>query len=193
MASFRCVNPPAAEPVSLAEARDFLRLGDEEDDALCLRFMKAARERVEELTGRALMAQTWRMAADLEEGRRRKDMLGFALARPPYLSFVEARVARDDGSSVLVALEQVRVDGEGGVVWLTLDAAALAGRRVWRPVEIVWRAGWADADAVPDALKAAILMLAARAWERRDSLNAPEAATPEGVAALIAPWRVARL
>jgi len=193
MAAFKRVTPPANEPVALEEARAFLRVGGEESDAIIARLIAAARERVEEETGRALMPQTWRMSADPEEGRAKGAFRAFALRRAPYLAFVEARIALEDGTSRVVPVEDVRVDAEGCAVWLRLGAGALAGARTWRPVEIVWQAGHADADAVPAALKTAILLLAAQAWERRDSLGAPEAATPGNVAALIAPWRMVRL
>ena len=38
-----------------------------------------------------------------------------------------------------------------------------------------------------------VLMLVAHGYERRDSLGAPEAATPAGVSALLAPYREVRL
>lgn len=193
MASFKRVTPPAAEPVALAELRAFLRVSHEDDDALIARLGRAARERVEEQTGRALVEQTWRMAADWDEGRGANGFRIFALRRPPYLSFVEARVVKADGTSVVIATEDVRVDSERGEVWLRPTAAALAERRAWRPIEIVWRAGYANAEAVPEAIKTAILLITAESYERRDSAGAPSAATPAGVYALLAPFRDVRL
>ena len=192
MAAFKRVTPPAAEPVALADVRAFLRVADENEDALIARLIAAARERVEAESGRALMPQTWRMSADVAEGRTRDAFRVFALRRAPYLSFVEARVAKEDGTSTPLALDEVRVDADANQVWLRLGSA-LTGARAWRPVEIVWRCGFADAAAVPDALKTAVLMLVAHGYERRDSLGAPEAATPAGVSALLAPYREVRL
>lgn len=193
MASFKRVAPPAGEPVAIEELRQFLRVAHEEDDALIARLARAARERVEEETGRALLPQSWRMAADVEEGRCASGFRVFALRRPPYLSFIEARIVRDDGTSVALSPDDVRVDAERGEVWLRIDAALLAVRRAWRPVEIVWRAGYADEDAVPDAVKTAILLMTASSYERRDAVGAPEAAKPAGVYALLAPFRDVRL
>ncbi|BCW89943.1 hypothetical protein sos41_31110 [Alphaproteobacteria bacterium SO-S41] len=192
MAAFKRVTPPAAEPVAVADARAFLRVAGEEDDALIARLIGAARERVEAETGRALLPQTWRMSADVAEGRAHGAFRVFALRRPPYLSFVEARVAKEDGTSTALALDDVRVDADANAVWLRLGGALL-GARAWRPVELVWRCGYADAAAVPEALKTAVLLLVAHAYERRDSLGAPEAATPAGVSALLAPYREVRL
>lgn len=193
MAAFNRVTPPAIEPVSVAELRAFLRLSHESDDALLARLTRAARERVEEETGRALVEQTWRLSADVAEGAVKGAFRVFALRRPPYLSFIEARIARDDGTSSLIATEDIRVDADAGAVWLRSSAIELAGRRAWRPVEVVWRAGYGDAADVPDALKMAILVAVAHAYERRDSAGAPLAATPPVIAALIAPFREMRL
>lgn len=192
MASFMQVSPPAEEPVGLAELRAFLRVSHESEDGLIARLGRAARHRVEEETGRALMAQTWRMAADVEEGRARGGYLAFELRRPPYLSFIEARVARDDGTSVALSLDKVRIDADGNCVWLNLTGA-MAGARAWRPVEVVWRAGSSDAAGVPEPLKEAILLMTAHAYERRESSGKPLAAEPDSIAALLAPWKVVRL
>lgn len=193
MAAFKRVTPPAAEPVALAEVRAFLRISHEDDDTLIERLAKAAREAVEERTGRALMAQSWRMAADWSEARRPKGWRAFALPRPPFLALTEVRIVRDDDTSTVLAPDALRVRPDSGDVLLPAQHAAYAGARAWRPVEIVWQAGYGDADAVPEALKTAVLLLTAEAWERRDSVAAPAAANPEAVAALLAPWRAVRL
>jgi uncharacterized phiE125 gp8 family phage protein len=52
--------PPASEPLSLAEARQFLRVEYADDDAV----ITAARAHVEALTRRALLTQTWRIMLD---------------------------------------------------------------------------------------------------------------------------------
>lgn len=193
MASVKRVTPPADEPVALADVRAFLRIGVEDEDALIARLAKGARERVEEITGRALMPQGWRMAADWAEGQVAGGWRGFALPRPPFLSLTEVRVVGADETSVALAVEDIRIRSDAGLVQLPLSHAAYGGARVWRPVEIVWQAGYADADTVPEALKTAILMLTAQAWERRDGVGAPLGAMPAAVAALVAPFRVMRL
>lgn len=192
MASFSRVTPPAVEPVALEELRAFLRVSHEAEDGLIARLGRAARERVSEETGRALTAETWRMAAEASEGRPKGLFRVFDLIRPPYLGFVEARVAKDDGTSTVLPLSHVRVDTDANAVRLRLDGY-LADARAWRPVEVVWRCGIEDAADVPEALKTAVMLLTAAAYERRDSVGAPVAALPEAVAALIAPFRRLKL
>lgn len=55
---------PAQEPVSLAEARAFLRLDGDAEDALVQTLVTAARLHVEAITARAMIAQTWRLVLD---------------------------------------------------------------------------------------------------------------------------------
>ncbi|MFT3809266.1 MAG: hypothetical protein QM698_05060 [Micropepsaceae bacterium] len=192
MASFMMVTPPAEGPVAVAELRPFLRVSHEAEDGLIARLGRAAGSRVSEETGRALTAETWRMAADAGEGRIKGAFRIFALRRPPYLSFIEARVAKDDGTSVALPLSHVRVDADGNAVWLKLEGF-MADARAWRPVEVVWRAGVEDPAGVPEALRTAVMLLTAAMYERRDAMGAPVAALPDEVAALIAPFRVLKL
>jgi hypothetical protein len=52
---------PGEEPVSRAEAKAFCRIDGTDEDALVEALIAAARLHVEGLTGRALVAQTWRL------------------------------------------------------------------------------------------------------------------------------------
>ena len=55
------IAPPGEEPVTLAEAKAFCRIDGSDEDALVNALIAAARLQVESLTGRALIAQTWRL------------------------------------------------------------------------------------------------------------------------------------
>ena len=58
------VTPPALEPVTIADARAFLRISTESEDDILRRLVKTARELVEADTGLALIDQTWRLRVD---------------------------------------------------------------------------------------------------------------------------------
>lgn len=53
------VTGPASEPITLANAKDHLRVCDDSDDDLITAYIVAAREYVETVTGRKLITQTW--------------------------------------------------------------------------------------------------------------------------------------
>lgn len=58
------VTAPAVEPVSLQEAKDWLRVDHASDDALIEDLIAAAREYAENVTGLRLVAQTWDWTLD---------------------------------------------------------------------------------------------------------------------------------
>ncbi len=55
---------PASEPVTLADAKTFLRVDHDADDVLIGSLIAAARRLVETATRRALITQTWRLVRD---------------------------------------------------------------------------------------------------------------------------------
>ena len=55
---------PASEPLTLAEAKAYLRVDHDAEDALITSMITAARASVETLTRRALIDQTWRIVRD---------------------------------------------------------------------------------------------------------------------------------
>lgn len=62
--SLELVTPPAAEPVTLADAKTHMRVDTTLDDAYITLLITAARQFVENWTRRALIYQTWRLVFD---------------------------------------------------------------------------------------------------------------------------------
>ena len=62
--SLQLNTPPAAEPVSLAEAKTWLRVDTDADDVLIGALVSAARARAEWHTGRAFVTQAWTLWLD---------------------------------------------------------------------------------------------------------------------------------
>ena len=58
------LNPPAAEPLSLADAKSYLRVAHDDDDAIIAALIASARHHVESLTRSGLLTQTWRLILD---------------------------------------------------------------------------------------------------------------------------------
>jgi uncharacterized phiE125 gp8 family phage protein len=57
--STQLITPPAAEPVTLAQAKLYLRVDFDDDDTLITALITAAREYCEKYTGRAFFNQAW--------------------------------------------------------------------------------------------------------------------------------------
>ena len=63
------VTPPVDEPVTLAEAKLHLRVDFDEDDALILALISAARQAAETITGRQFITARWKMVLDRFTGQ----------------------------------------------------------------------------------------------------------------------------
>ena len=61
MSSLTLITPPANEPVTLEEAKAWLKIETADEDTLLLRLIATARQMVEHYTSRAVLEQTWRL------------------------------------------------------------------------------------------------------------------------------------
>jgi uncharacterized phiE125 gp8 family phage protein len=196
------VTPPATEPVSLAEARLHLRIADDviEDDDLITDLITAARQQVENVTGLALIEQTWRL--DLSGWREEpwhcwlpSGSEAVQLPRPPLIEVTELAYDDVDGD------EQELTEDTDFVVVLGGETAGLvlpAYSESWptvRPmpnaVRIEYSAGYGgDAGDVPQALRQAMLLLIGHWYENREAAQAGALSeAPLAVESLLAPYR----
>ena len=103
---------PAVEPLSLDEAKAFLRVEHDDDDALIAALAAGSRIHVETQTRRALITQDWRLSFDVwpEEGR-------IAIRPGPLQEVTAAWVYDFDGNARTIDLQSFVPD---------LGASALA-------------------------------------------------------------------
>ena len=207
MRGLTLITPPAAEPVTLAEARAHLRIDGTGDDALIAALIAAAREAVESHTRRALMAQSWRLTLDRFPGaplpwwdgvRQGADLPSSAgaieLPRPPLQSVASVTVFDDADAPAVVPAADYFVDTarEPGRIVLRSAKSWPVVRRAAAGVEIDFTAGYGAATDVPQAIRQGILLLAGYWFENREAVSpdGPAAEIPLGVAMLWRPWRV---
>ena len=179
---------PATEPVSLAEAKAWLKLDGDDEDALVGTLIAAARLHVESATGRALIAQSWRLVLDAWPEDR-----VVRLPVSPLISLTSITAYDGDGDAHAVSLDGIDAGRAGLLLPASIDAPVL---REHGGIAIDYVAGYGEeAEAVPVALKQALQLLMAYWFEHRDTVfgigEGP--AVPMGFAALIAPYRVVRL
>lgn len=144
------ITAPSTNPVTLAEAKAHIRLDSSDSDTEITAFIGAATEFAEQVTGRALMAQTWELSLD-------DFPTYFELTRLPVASITSIKYTSTAG--VVTTL-----DGSA----YTLDAADDFGAaRVYPAYSTTWPtsrgdrgnvkvrfvAGYASAAAVPEAIK----------------------------------------
>jgi len=188
------------EPVTLAEAKDHMRISDTNDDTYIPLLIKAARRRLEEETGRAFCTQTWRFVMDqFPRYTRRSYPVGFMpiiLPRPPLIVAAAIQspatpsspnIAYLDGAGnpqTLVLNTDFIADGvsEPARLQLAFGKSWPATIRQQSAVTIDFQAGYsADATLVPEELKMAIKMVIAHWYENRESVIVEARTTPQEV------------
>ncbi len=184
------LTPPVAEPVSLTDARLFLRLDQNEEDELLGTLITAARLMIEAASGRMLIDQDWRIVLD-----RWPDGGEIRLPLSPVRSINAARVYDAQGGAQSVATGALALDGSADPPVIRLVGAVPVIGRTRGAIEIDIVAGYGDtAAAVPALLRQAVLRLAARWFEERgDVVGRDAAALPAEIMALVAPFRRMRL
>jgi uncharacterized phiE125 gp8 family phage protein len=189
MALFRTVEP-AAEPVTLAEAKAHLRVSHASEDELISGLIRAARDEVEKACGLALIDQSWRLALDCWPRH------GTALLpRHPIKEVLSVTVYGSDGEASLVDPGTYQLDSLSRPARLHFEATPAPGR-VMNGIEIDFTAGFGEAGTdVPDILKRAILVLVAHWYEFRGVYGAGDqpVSYPPGYDRMISGYRARRI
>lgn len=184
------LTPPTQEPVSLTEARNFLRLDLTEEDELLATLITAARLMVEAASGRLLVDQAWRIVIDGWPGSGE-----IRLPLSPVGAITAARVYDALGLAQPVATTALELDRTSDPPVLRIVGEVPEIGRLRGAIEIDLLAGFGPtAQSVPALLRQAVLRLAARWFEHRGDVVGRDAeALPTEIMALIAPFRRARL
>ncbi len=195
------LTPPAAEPVSRAEAKAWLRLDTADEDTLVTALVLAARMVVEAAARRVLVTQSWRLVYD-RWPRPVAPALDDVTASPPVLplpiapmqSVSAIRVYDAAGAAQTVAPSAYQAVGGPDETRLLFAQAPPAPGRAIAGVEIDVVAGYGGPTDAPQPLRQAILMLAAHWHENRgDAEAASPDHLPPAIAALVQPFRRVRL
>lgn len=182
MYALRLAVPPAAEPVSLEEAKVHLRVEHDADDALISAQIAAAREWAEGLVGRRFVTQTWEIVLDAWP------VLPYRLPLSPVRAVVSVSCVTEGGDTVEVPAEDCRL-GCDGTLWLA------PGRR-WPDVElrrpggvtVSAEAGYGDAGDVPRRIRQAVLLLVGHWYATREAVNVGNIVTEVPMAAQTLLW-----
>ena len=210
------ITPPASEPVTAQELRDYLResaegLPDSEADD----FIAEARQYIEDTYSVAMIDQTWRMATDrwptqLEpwwDGVRQghiNELYGaqyasdVKLPRFPLSSVDTVNVYDEDGNATAVTIADVfDVDTFQHPGRMTLQRGATwpVALRANNAIEITYTAGYGAAAAdVPAPIKRAVKALAGYLYAQRgDGCDVGDALDASGAASIMAQYKVARI
>lgn len=169
--ALKLITPPASEPVSLAEAKAYLRIDTNDEDALISGLITAAREYCELFQNRAYLTQTWELSFDCFPP------MPIKLPRPPLVSVESVKVIDTTGAETTLDPSDyiVDTDSEPGRI-------AFAYGKCWpsvtlqpvNAVKIRYTAGYDDAKKVPQSVKQAMLIYIAHRYENPDTDDVPE-------------------
>jgi uncharacterized phiE125 gp8 family phage protein len=193
--TFQLVTPPAVEPVTLSDAKAFLRVGTGHEDDLILKLIASSRQRVEAEIGRSMVTRVYREVLDRWDipGRIADDGRLFRLPLPPLISVNSITIynAADAGAVWDAANYFVDTASDPGRIAVRSGRFPKPGRAV-AGIEILFEAGHgASAEDVPEALGEAVLRLTADAYLNRDGQG--ERPLPMAVQSLLAPYKRVRL
>lgn len=183
---------PAAEPVTLSEAKAHLRADGTAEDVLISSLILTSRLHIEAALGMALITQSWMLLLDAWPA-------GVSVSLPirPVQAITQARVLAADLTPTILAASDYILEGKGipprlvrtGLQW-PLPGRAASG------IEIAFTAGYGAAGSdVPAPIRHAILMLIAHWYEHRDpiEIGSVDANIPQSVSELLMPYKVPRL
>jgi uncharacterized phiE125 gp8 family phage protein len=180
---------PAEEPLTLAETKAYLRLDDEAEDTLVTTLITAARLHVEGVTGRALLAQSWRLVLD-----RWPESRIVKLPVAPLISLTAITAYDGDGTGHDIALAQFLPETAVAPAQLMLPQtiAGMPALRERMGLEIDYVAGFgSEASDVPADIRQALLRLVAYWFEHRDAVivAGSGAIVPHGFDRALTPYR----
>jgi len=195
----RLVTAPTSEPVSLAEAKAHLRLETTADDTLVAALIVAARQWAEEYLWRGLVTQTWELVLDAFPERGEIE-----LPRGNLVSIASLKYVDDNGTEQTWAASNYTKDdtSEPGKLRLAYDKDWPSARDQWDAVKIRYTVGWAgeaaqmpaEADRVPAAIRAAMMLVISQLYEHRtpEVVGTIVSKVSFAVEALLGPYRLAR-
>lgn len=182
------IEGPGVEPVSLAEARLWLRLDGTAEDELLQALIVAARLLVEAEIGQVLIGQDWRLIGDAwPQGAAIPVRVG------RVLSVAGGRVFDAGGVPSAITAENFTVvlTGEGPLIE---PIQRPAPGRAHAGIEIDLRLGFGEAPGdVPETIRLAIRRLVTLWFENRGDVQTAETGLPPAIRALLRPFRRVRL
>ena len=176
------ISAPATEPLSLQEAKNWLRVDATDEDTLIQSLIVSARLAVEAATNRLLITQQWRLLLDCWP-----EDLTLRLPLAPVRQVLRISIADAAGGSVTTQASQYRLDASLDRTRLLLSAPLPdPGVRV-SGISIDVTVGYGDAAAVPVPFRLAMRHLSALWFANRGDGDVAKGVLPAAAQALLAP------
>lgn len=212
--ALKLVTAPAENPVTLAEAKEFLRVDGSHEDVLIEALVKAATQMAEKETGRVFVTQTWDLWLDRWPSQRKTDQDGWwdgmregpltdlyqicrhiEIPRAPLQSVASVKTYATDNTEDTFSSDNYFADNQSEPGRVSLAYGKLWPTIVLRPsngIQIQFVAGYGGAAAVPEAIKTAIKLILMHLYENRGCSDTA-GTMPSTASAILSPYVIWRL
>lgn len=148
--TLRLVNAPTTEPVTVAEVKLDLRIDESEFDTQLAMLITAFRKRAEDITGRALMPQTWELLLD-----KFPAVADIAIGLLPITAVTSLKYYDTNGVLQTLDASNYELDKDTLPGWINQTEAGQwpSVRSQKNSVIALLAAGYEDAAAVPSEFK----------------------------------------
>ena len=202
MAGIKVTTAPTAEPLSLQEVKEYLRVDDATDERVVQPLIIAARQFAEEHMNRALMQQTFTLMLDavidqdqpLYEGMRTAPDLNYyknyiVLPKSPVQSVTSVKTFDDSDTATTMASTKYYVDTQREPARIVLRTGETfpTALRVANAIEVIYVAGYTSAFTIPEPIRLGMLQHIAYMYEHRGDMYEAQGA-PTLMKSLYAPY-----
>ena len=202
MAGIKVTTEPTAEPLSLQEVKEYLRVDDATDERVVQPLIIAARQFAEEHMNRALMQQTFTLMLDavidqdqpLYEGMRTAPDLNYyknyiVLPKSPVQSVTSVKTFDDSDTATTMASTKYYVDTQREPARIVLRTGETfpTALRVANAIEVIYVAGYTSAFTIPEPIRLGMLQHIAYMYEHRGDMYEAQGA-PSLMKSLYAPY-----
>lgn len=186
---YELITAPAVEPITLAEARSHLRATATDEDWLIQAWIVAVRKRVEHITWRKLITQTWDYFLDAFPS------WGIEIPFGKLQSITSAKYIDTAGveQTISSTLYQVDVKSDPGRLTPAYGETWPSAREQMNAVTIRFVCGYGLATAVPEDIKAAMFLILGHLHEHREDVaDFQKFQVPNAAEALLSPYKIIR-
>ena len=205
MAGLTVTTEPTAEPLSLQEVKEYLRVDGATDERVVRPLILAARQFAESHMGIAIMQQTLKLEVDtvidtdspLWEGMRTAPDINYyknyiTLPRSPVISVTSVKTYSDADAATTFAATKYYVDNSRQPARIVLRTGENfpSALRVANAIEVIYVAGYTTAYAIPEPIRLGMLQHIAFMYEHRGDMYEAKSSFPPLMKHLYAPYVV---
>lgn len=186
---YKVTAAPSETPISLAEAKDFIRVDNTDDDTIITRMINTATRKGEKYTNRVFVDTEFSAFYDSVESSCQEVYTFVQVRRAPLFALTTIEISVSGSFTALTGTIFKETNGYGRVLFP--DGLSGFDTDVAYPLKLTFTAGYGAEAAVPDQIKDALLEHVAFLYENRgDTEPESKKGIPAEVKALYSDFRI---